>query len=109
MRSAIIPGWGQYYSGEKTRGVLMGISAVATGITALVLHLDYANKKDDYEDILDVYHNERSIEIREAMVPEVEALRKRVYDAESVRNISAGIFAAVYAYNLIDAVLFFPD
>lgn len=109
MRSVIIPGWGQYYAGEKTRGVFMGISALATGITALALQLDYANKKDDYNEILSEYYNERSIEAREAMVPAVDAIRKRAYDAETARNISLGIFAAVYAYNLIDAVLFFPD
>jgi len=109
MRSAVIPGWGQYYSGEKTRGVFMGLSAFVAGITTLVSHLNYVSKREDYDDILEEYREERSIEIREMMVDEVEAQRKKTYDAESVRNISAGIFAAVWAYNLIDAVLFFPD
>jgi PEGA domain/Family of unknown function (DUF5683) len=109
IRSVVIPGWGQYYAGEKGRGIVFGITTLAVGLTGLVAQLDYADKRDAYDFALSEFAEERSIEKKKAMEDMVNLAREEAYDAESFRNITAGVIAAVWVYNLIDAVLFFPD
>ena len=37
------------------------------------------------------------------------ALQKDAYDAERGRNVVLGVLAGIWAYNVLDAILFFPD
>jgi hypothetical protein len=109
LRSAVIPGWGQFYSGQNSRGVLFGVAALASGVVTLIAQEDFQDKRDTYEELLDDFNEERSIEIRRQMEDEINLAREEAYDAETFRNVSLGVLAAVWTYNIIDAVIFFPD
>jgi hypothetical protein len=39
LRSAILPGWGQWYRGDRTRGTVLGVAWVAAAGTAAALHI----------------------------------------------------------------------
>ncbi len=109
IRSMVIPGWGQFYGGEKTRGTLFSLATIGSGIAALINQLNYQDKRDAYDDFLAEYVDERSIERKMQMEDMLDLVRKEAYDAESSRNITLGVLAAVWVYNLFDAVIFFPD
>ncbi|NIP42036.1 MAG: PEGA domain-containing protein [candidate division Zixibacteria bacterium] len=109
IRSMVIPGWGQFYASEKGRGIFFGLAALGSGIVTLIAEEDFNDKKDTYEELLNEFNEERSIEVRKQMEPIINAAREDAYDAETFRNISFGILAGVWTYNIIDALIFFPD
>ena len=89
-RSAIIPGWGQFHKGANLKGglILGGCAAFAAGIVFT------ENQRSDYVRKIAKTHN---------------ADLKRTYATKrdhfaTGRNICIGAIAALYVYNLIDAV-----
>lgn len=90
-RSAIVPGWGQFYKGSYLKGglVLGGTVALAAGIIYTnSMRSDYANK------IVKTHITEN----------------KRTYATKrdnytTGRNICIGGLAALYVYNLVDAIV----
>lgn len=109
FRSLLVPGWGQVYSGGKTKGVLLTIGILAAGATTGVLHLDYDGKRDDYEEVLARFNATRKVAEREAMLDELYEAQKDAYDAEKSRNVGIGVVAGIWAYAVLDALVFFPD
>jgi hypothetical protein len=109
MRSLVVPGWGQNYVGSKTKGALLTIGTLATATAAGVMHLRYDNRRHDYDDFNTIYNQTRSVEEREKMLAKRYALQKDAYDAERDRNTVLGVLVGIWAYNLLDAILFFPD
>ena len=90
-RSAIVPGWGQFYKGSNLKGGLM-----LGGTVALVGGVIFAeNQRTDYVNKIAKTH---------------DANIKRTYATKrdhfaTGRNICIGAAAALYVYNLIDAVV----
>lgn len=90
-RSAIVPGWGQLYKGSYLKGgLVMGGSIVLIGgiIYTSSMRTDYANK----------------------IVKTHIAANKRTYATKRDnftmgRNICIGGLAALYVYNLVDAIV----
>lgn len=90
-RSAIIPGWGQFYKGSNLKGgLILGGAAVLAGaiIYTDCMRADYADK------ILKTHL----------------AQNKRTYATRrdnfaTGRNICIGALGALYVYNLIDAIV----
>ena len=41
--------------------------------------------------------------------PRLDDAQQRAYDAESVKNVTIGVVAFVWAFNVLDAALFFPE
>jgi hypothetical protein len=109
LRSIVIPGWGQFYSGEKARGVLFGVATLASGVATVIAEADFRDKRDTYDDAVARFNEERSIEKKKAMEDMIEAARKDAYDAETFRNVSIGILIGVWSYNVLDAMIFFPN
>jgi hypothetical protein len=109
MRSLVFPGWGQDYVGSRTKGSLLTIGTLAAAATTGIMHLRYESRRHDYDDYNAIYHQTRSVEEREKMLAKHYALQKDAYDAERGRNIVIGVLAGIWAYNLLDAILFFPD
>lgn len=89
-RSAIIPGWGQFHKGANLKGglILGGCAALAAGIVFT------ENQRSDYVRKIGKTH---SAELKRTYAT------KRDHFATG-RNICIGAIAALYVYNLIDAV-----
>jgi hypothetical protein len=109
FRSLVIPGWGQRYSGESTRGTMLTIGTALAAVTAGILYLDFDDKRDAYDDILSRYQATREVTERRAMADRLYQTQQEAYDAEEAKNIAVGILAGIWIYNVIDAVVFFPD
>lgn len=87
-RSMIVPGWGQIYKGSGVKGglILGGAVAVATGIVVTEnTRADYVKKMHEQPKFAKVYNSKAA-------------------DWETARNVCIGAAAALYVYNLIDAV-----
>ncbi len=90
-RSAVLPGWGQFYKGDKLKGGLMlgGTAALAVGIVFTEI------QRAEYMRLIKKTHN---------------ADTKQIYATRSTnwaigRNVCIGTLSALYVYNLIDALV----
>jgi hypothetical protein len=109
VRSLVFPGWGQNYTGSKRRGAFLTVGTVAAGAVAGILQLRYTNRRNKYDDFNSLYNQTRSAERRQTMLAKLYAVQKDAYNAERNRNTALGVVAAIWAYNVLDAILFFPD
>jgi hypothetical protein len=109
LRSLVVPGWGQMYYGAKTKGAVITIATAASAVVLGILHFDYTNKRDTYDEVHTRYLQTRDVSARESMLNELYQAQKDANDAENRRLVGAGVLAGIWAYNVIDAVLFFPD
>ncbi len=92
VRSAILPGWGQFFNQQPIKGYITG-GAVAGLVTASILmyskaestYSDYEKKGSKDDDLYDDYKSE----VR-------------------TTNILVAITAAAWIYNIVDAYVFSP-
>lgn len=90
-RSMIVPGWGQFYKGSKAKGgMFLGGTAALAGTT--------------------VYFQSRITNCRNlaAQTNNPEHLRiysRRISNFSTARNVCIGATAALYVWNLVDAVV----
>lgn len=112
-RSLFIPGWGQRYADQKTKGFLFQMMA-AGAITAFVItDHDFNNKFDRFEALEKTYDSAKASGAgNDVMLRHYNALydaQQRAYDAENSRRISIGAVVAVWGLGVIDALLFTPE
>ena len=89
-RSAIIPGWGQFYKGTYMKGglILGGCAAFVGGIVGVEsVRADYVRKIGETHD-----------------VDYKRLYAKRADQFSTARNVLIGALGALYLYNLIDVV-----
>ncbi|WP_163629086.1 DUF5683 domain-containing protein [Paludibacter sp. 221] len=89
-RSAIVPGWGQMYKGSTAKGlcILGGEVLLAGGIIATEsMRASYIKKIGETRN-----------------VSHIQTYANKADNMENIRNICIGGAAALYLYNLIDAV-----
>ncbi len=89
-RSAIIPGWGQFYKGAKWKGglVLGGAALLGSGIVLA------ENQRIAYMNMVQTTHD----------VDAIMTYATRSTNWEIGRNVCIGALSALYVYNLIDAL-----
>jgi hypothetical protein len=89
-RSFLLPGWGQLYKGSKTKGlsIIGGEVALAVGIVAT------ENLSASYRKKINETHN----------ADHIQTYARKADNMQNIRNICITGAAALYLYNLIDAV-----
>jgi hypothetical protein len=110
LRSMAFPGWGQYYSDRKGRAAI--VTLVAVGAAGGYLYLDNrSNKKfEEYEALKTQYDNEKdNPEARDRLAALVQSARSDAYDAETDKRNWGWGAVAFYAYQVADAIVFFPE
>lgn len=108
LRSALIPGWGQFYCEEKGKSFTMGISTAGAVVAFVLADNDYSNKYDDYNHAKNLFENTTSAPQRAEYKQLLDDKQRKAYDAENLRRATLGIAIGIWAYNVLDAVLFFP-
>ncbi len=109
LRSLFIPGWGQIYSGNSTRGSLFTIGVIVSATAVYLTDRQYQKKRSDYDIALGDYYAASSIEDRVHLKADLDEKQKTAYDAETDRRTAFAIGAALWALNVIDALVFFPE
>jgi hypothetical protein len=108
-RSLLLPGWGQRYKGANKRGLLFTGLALGAGVGTLVTVLDYKSDYDDAQDARDDYLRVRTnYEQAQAAYDKWQSAYETANDSYDRRQRSLVIAAAVWALNLLDAVLLPP-
>ena len=88
-RSALVPGWGQLYKKEKTKGIV-----VLSGAGLLALGTVIADNQ--YSSYITLAEQNRDIRLRKDYMASADAW-------ENTRNVFVIALAAVYVYNIVDA------
>lgn len=108
-RSIFIPGWGQVYSGNESRGYLITAGAVFTAVAVFQTDRRYDKKRADYDIARSNYYLASSAEDQIALKVISDEKQNEAYKAETDRNTAMTIAAALWAYNVLDALIFFPE
>ena len=109
LRSLVIPGWGQVYSGKKTKGFLLAGMVLGSAVGYLIADQDFDDKYDTYQARLQEYNEAATIDERQLLQPGLDHAHRRAYDAEDTKRVLAGLVIGIWGLNLLDAVLFFPE
>jgi hypothetical protein len=110
VRSLFIPGWGQYYSGQTFRSLILGFGTIGAGVATLFADGDFRHKRDDYNQAkIDRDNPRTNNEEFTRLWGLARAKNREAYDAETRRNTLIGVTIGIWAYNIIDAALFFPE
>ncbi len=112
VRSLFIPGWGQKYTDQKTKGCLFAALALGSVAAYLIADGDFDDKYDTFQEKLHDYDSTYaagSIEDLRRLKSELDAAQKEAYDAENVRRITTGAVIAVWGINVLDVLFFFPE
>lgn len=109
IRALFFPGWGHYYSDRPVRGALMTLTSV--GLLGGLLYLDHRanNRISDFEQAQRTFDASQSVAEQTTLLPELEDLRRRAFNAESDFRNWGFATAAFHVYQILDAMLFFPD
>jgi len=108
VRSAIFPGWGQYYTDRKTKGVVFGLLQIGSLLGTAYTYQNYEESKDDYYAAIDRYRSEKRIDELDRLRGEMNDLRREADSAWELRNTMMALTAGIWAYNVLESVLFFP-
>ena len=109
FRSAFLPGWGQVYAGQQTKGMLFSSAAIIAASTILYTDRIYGNKSRDYNVALADFSAASSIEDKNRLKLILSEKQREAYDAETDRNMAIAIGAAGWALSVIDVLVFFPE
>ncbi len=106
LKSIIIPGWGQFSDDPKIKGVSILGSFLTAGAVTFIANNSYNEKQDEYKTIQTNYYNAvNELEVLKYK-EEMKTSYNSLYDYKNFKNISTGILIGVYAYNLLDVLVF---
>lgn len=111
-RSLLVPGWGQRYSEQGTKGYLFGLMAVGSVVAYLIADDKFDEKYDTYLSRQREYDSllvHGSIAEVRRLKSSLDAAQADAYDAENVRRFTIGTVIAVWGVNILDVLFFFPE
>jgi len=108
-RSTLIPGWGQIYSEQKTKGKAFLTLQMAALVTLGFAQSGYSGRLDDYNQSLETYRRLGGSPTTQSEAwSDLKDAKKELDSSQRVRNVLLYSAAAIYAVNLLDAFFLFP-
>lgn len=92
LRSLILPGWGQFFNGQKTKGYILGAVALGCAVGSVVTYQLALKDWDDYE---------------KKGIPD-DPLYDSYKGKVITTNVLIGVSAAAWIYAVVDAYLAGP-
>ncbi len=108
LRSMIIPGWGQYYSDQKTKAWTLALLAAGSAAAYLIADSRFDDKFDEYQTRLREYDATSSVDELHRLHPGLMAAQRDAWDAENARRVTIAVNVGVWALNVLDNLIFFP-
>lgn len=109
FRSLIFPGWGQVYTQQRLKALFIGTVQMGTVIAAIVAHSAYLQAKDDYNAALVEFNRKkRDFSERESLLDDVMRRERDMNHSFDRRRTWLWIAGTVWAFNVLDAIFFFP-
>ena len=108
-RSALFPGWGQASADQKLKGAIIA-TAQLTSLGIFIYHsVKYNNALDDFNAASNALQRANNAQDRAALVSALNVAQTGLDSRFEKRRRAALIAGTVYAYNLLDILLFFPN
>ena len=107
LRSLLIPGWGQYYSGNKGKGLCFGLVQMISATSVLLTHEDYDAKVEDYTAVQEKYLNAETLYDIEKYRQEMLEESDKVDQAYRGRQLALGLGLGLWGYNILDSIISF--
>ena len=108
LRSVIFPGWGQYYTDKKTKGTIFAFLEVGSFLTSAFAYQNYEDAKDEYYLATSRYREEKNTSDITRLREEMEKKADDADKAYEIRTACLTVTAAIWVFNVVEAVLFFP-
>lgn len=112
-RSLFIPGWGQRYTDQGTKGFFFTVLAAGSVAAFLLADEEFNYRNDLFKQQRHLFDSSvaagTSYNQIAAIQRQVASTQQKAYDAETTRRVTIGIVAGVWALNVMDALLFFPS
>ncbi|MDZ7368169.1 MAG: DUF5683 domain-containing protein [candidate division KSB1 bacterium] len=109
-RSMLVPGWGQAYSDHQTRGAIIGLMQLGAAGVLFYQDSKYSEALNDYNAALKNFQtNQKDQEGQADLIAQVGARRAVLDNAYETRQRWLIVTGLIYAYNVADALLFFPS
>ncbi len=109
LRSLFLPGWGQYYMGERNKGILISFSQLTSLTTMVLAEASYREAVDRLDSAKAKYFEAISIEEIESSRDEMNSSKRDADDLHRLRQLSFGITLGIWGYNLLDSLLSFES
>ena len=109
LYSTLLPGSGQYYAGNKTKGITLSVLTLGSAVSGFFVYGNYLDKRDQYLKDKSAYVNNTDLG---QMVSLKQAMNKSYSSADDAKQVSQvvwGVSAAIWIYNIVDSYLFFPE
>lgn len=108
-RSIFLPGWGQYYSGRTATGVVFTVTTLGMALGYYFFDAHADNRQEEYDALRKQYDEASTVAEQEALQPAVEEALNNAYNADQNRVTWGYLTVGVYAYQILDAMIFFPN
>jgi hypothetical protein len=109
LRSLVLPGLGQYYKDQLTKGLLFTSAAVGAGIYIFINEKARRSAMDDYEEAYARYRDATSLSELYSSYDDLVLAANEAIDKRKSRDKGLYILAGVWALNLIDAAVGWPS
>ena len=109
LRSLVFPGWGQYYSGNKTKATILSLASWGGVLAYALADHNFSKKNDDYIWAKNQFENASSIEDKVRFKEILDVKQREAYDADNARRFTLAAAIGIWAYNVADAFFFFPS
>jgi len=108
-KSIYLPGSGQVYSDHRTQGVVIGLMQFSAAGVLLYRQIKYNDALNDYNTALKNFQaSQKTQDGQQDLIAQVVARKAVLDDAYELRRRWLVVTGLIYAYNLLDAVIFFP-
>ncbi len=109
IRSTILPGWGQLYSGKRIPSISFLGSAVALGVLASMSHSDYQASLDDFNQFYGLYHSSSDPGEKSMLKGQAQNSHAQITNASGQVNTILYALAGVWVANIIHAAIIDAD
>ncbi len=109
LRSAILPGWGQYYTGQGGKGAAFAIAEAAALAGVLWTDAQVREAQENYDDAAAAYESVDQIDEIEEAYAELLRRHDELNNWHEQRKRWSYAAAAIWLANVLDASLLFPS
>jgi len=109
-RSVLFPGWGQAYADQKLKGAIIATTQLTSLGMFIYQNVKYNSALDNFNAASTAFRQgQNDATQRPTLLAALQAAQTRLDDRYEKRRLTALFAGTIYAYNLLDILLFFPN
>lgn len=108
-RSLVLPGWGQHYNEAPAKRNLVWVTEAAALITVYAFWERYQDRKDDFDEVAELYRDSRNLDAIPILRRELERRSERADDAFDNVERAQLVAIGIYGLAFLDALFSGPE